>query len=518
MLSSVILVAKIGRFPYFRAMVYRRHYIIILLIFTVSILVLGVQLYWNHNNYLFEKKRYASEVQAQLDKALEKYIQYVGDNNIIGVSSTDGTPIIQNALFDSIFRKVVDPGDFMGKIDSMAQLGGNAVNTVKGTKGNRMDTVLGNIQVTGSNLDQLERFFHGSQMIYGDSSMPEVSKMIFTFSVDTLDVLPLKGFIDREIKEVEPQLDYGFVFRNGRGYRQELHGDIISKAHFNIPLNVAGLPKDSSFQFYFSNRESLILSRNWMAPIISIIVVFVVVSALLYLLHVIRSQKALAEMRNDLMNTVTHELKTPISIIGIALEGIQDFNVENDPNKANAYINTSLEQLDRLNHTVEKILETTALETGQLQMDRNDIDLHKLLGELISRIRKQGTTKHISYLPSPSLSMVRGDNFHLEHAFYNILENALNYGGQNIRVSTAVEKHGTSIWVEDSGAGISPAQAKHLFDKFYRVPSGNTHDKKGFGIGLFYSKAIFEKHGGSIQVKTRPHTKFIIRLPHDETL
>src|SRR5690606_8018303 len=139
-----------------------------------------------------------------------------------------------------------------------------------------------------------------------------------------------------------------------------------------IPLNVAGLPKDSSFQFYFSNRKSLILSRNWMAPIISIIVVFVVVSALLYLLHVIRSQKALAEMRNDLMNTVTHELKTPISVIGIALEGIQDFNVENDPNKANAYINTSREQLDRLNHTVEKILETTALETGQLQMDRKD--------------------------------------------------------------------------------------------------------------------------------------------------
>jgi two-component system phosphate regulon sensor histidine kinase PhoR len=232
-----------------------------------------------------------------------------------------------------------------------------------------------------------------------------------------------------------------------------------------------------------------------------------------YLYQTIKNQKEIAEIKQDLIANITHEFKTPIATTLTAIEGIQQFNPSKDPEKTGRYLDISKVQLQKLDQMVEKLLETAALDSDQLVLKKEVIDPTPVLTQLVQKFQTLAPEKEFTLLLPPSCSSIKVDPFHFEQVISNLLDNAVKYGGNRIHLRLA-QSTSTQIQVEDNGDSLSPEQAKHIFEQFYRVPKGNLHDVKGFGIGLYYVKKIMEKHGGSVSLQTgKDSTRFTTDWP-----
>ncbi len=177
-------------------------------------------------------------------------------------------------------------------------------------------------------------------------------------------------------------------------------------------------------------------------------------------------------------------------------------------------MNTSTAQLDKLTMMVEKLLETATLDGDDLALNKEEINLNEILENLVQKHQTLAPEKSIRFTALRENNWILGDPFHLENAFNNLLDNAVKYGGETILVELENLSSQIEIRFTDSGTSLSKAEAKQIFEKFYRVPKGNTHDVKGFGIGLYYTQKIIEKHGGSIDVSVTSQTTFKIDLPN----
>jgi two-component system phosphate regulon sensor histidine kinase PhoR len=224
-----------------------------------------------------------------------------------------------------------------------------------------------------------------------------------------------------------------------------------------------------------------------------------VFSCLMFLLQIINRQKKIDEIKNDLISNITHEFKTPITTISTAIEGIKNFNELDDKEKTNRYLNISAQQLKKLEIMVEKLLETASLNTDNLNLNKEEIDVVALIKTNIEK-HQMTSEKEIYFTSNKETISCDVDVFHFENAISNLIDNAIKYGGTNVFVHLAQTEKQTEISVEDDGTGIDKTQREKIFEQFYRIPTGNIHDVKGFGIGLFYAKKIIEKHGGTLEL------------------
>lgn len=225
--------------------------------------------------------------------------------------------------------------------------------------------------------------------------------------------------------------------------------------------------------------------------------------------------KKLTEMKNDFINNVTHEFKTPIATIAFALANIENEKVLGDPGAIRQFTGVIKDENRRLNQQVEKVLQAAMLDRGALELKSERIDIHEMIGELIRaytlKIPANGTIEPDLQAAPATLT---GDPVHLSNAISNLLDNAVKYGRDplKIRICTRIEDEKLVIAVADNGIGIGKEQQQLIFEKFYRVPTGNVHNSKGFGLGLSYVKAIVEAHGGRISVSSRQNKGSIFKL------
>jgi two-component system phosphate regulon sensor histidine kinase PhoR len=249
---------------------------------------------------------------------------------------------------------------------------------------------------------------------------------------------------------------------------------------------------------------------------LSLILSISIIASLVYLLKTIYKQKQLAEVKNDLINNITHEFKTPIATISTALEAMKNFNALDDKVKAEKYISIANSQVASLNVMVEKILETAALTHQQLALSKQPIVIAELIEHAIANYKIAAPEKTINFKNTIGDAVLNVDKFHFGNAIGNILDNALKYGGKTITVELFSLKKRVFITVQDSGNGIPKNHKDKIFEQFYRIPTGNTHNVKGFGIGLYYTKNIIEKHGGTISIvyDVKNATLFKIELPN----
>jgi two-component system phosphate regulon sensor histidine kinase PhoR len=273
---------------------------------------------------------------------------------------------------------------------------------------------------------------------------------------------------------------------------------------------------------YFPNERQFLLTELWGMLLISIILIIVIVYSFTYTITTIFRQKKLSEMKNDFINNMTHEFKTPISTISLACETLTDHSIERSPEFTENYINIILEENKRLATMAEKILQTAVIEKGQLNMKRERIDLHEIITDVIKNIRiqveiKDGIIRKQCRATNPVLM---GDKVHLTNLVYNLLDNANKYSPRKpvITIRTENTSNGILLTIEDHGIGISKGEQKKIFDKLYRVPTGNIQDVRGFGLGLSYVKAIVEEHHGRISIDSEINkgTKFKVFLPFTE--
>ena len=273
---------------------------------------------------------------------------------------------------------------------------------------------------------------------------------------------------------------------------------------------------------YFPNEQKYLLTELWGMLLISIILIIVIMYSFSYTIRTIFRQKKLSEMKNDFINNMTHEFKTPISTISLACEALSDDEISNSPGFFLNYLNIIKEENKRLAGMSEKILQTAVIEKGQLKMKKDKIDFHAIIADVIKNIRIQVEIKDGVIIRNfkASQPFLEGDKVHLTNLVYNLLDNANKYSPRKpvIKVRTENTSNGIVLTIEDNGIGISNADQKKIFEKLYRVPTGNIHEVRGFGLGLSYVKAIVEGHNGKIHIESEvgKGSKFRIFLPFTE--
>lgn len=253
----------------------------------------------------------------------------------------------------------------------------------------------------------------------------------------------------------------------------------------------------------------------------SLLMLAAVAGALIYLLRTLFRQKTLEEMRLDLTHNITHELKTPIAVTNAANDALLDFGAADDAVRREKYLTVIREQLAALGSMVERILTMSVEERGEITLCREALEIRPLLEEVAGRFRMKGRGRAtISVeVEDPDLK-ISADRFHLTHALDNLVDNALKYSGDEVRIRLSARRtaKGAELRVADNGIGIDRTAQAHIFEKFYRVPTGDRHDVKGFGLGLYYVRLIARKHGGEITVESAPGrgSAFNLTLSDDE--
>jgi signal transduction histidine kinase len=327
------------------------------------------------------------------------------------------------------------------------------------------------------------------------------SKIIFSIIRDTLDLPKLTKHLDTEFERSGIALDYRLHFTELNS--DSLVRDSIAK-EIVLPYKVGSsstfLPAGKSLDLYYDTSYWTLLKRGLVEALSSVLFLGILSFVFYYLYQTIKHQKEIAEIKQDLIANITHEFKTPIATTLTAIEGIQQFNPTNDPEKTDRYLDISKVQLQKLDQMVEKLLETAALDSDQLVLKKERIDPAPVLTQLVQKFQTLAPEKEFDLLLPTSCSPIEVDPFHFEQVISNLLDNAIKYGGASIQLRLA-QSTATQIQVEDNGGNLSQEQAKHIFEQFYRVPKGNLHDVKGFGIGLYYVKKIMEKHGGTVSLQ-----------------
>jgi two-component system phosphate regulon sensor histidine kinase PhoR len=340
------------------------------------------------------------------------------------------------------------------------------------------------------------------------------SKIIFSIIRDTLDLPKLTEHLETEFERSGIALDYRLHFTDQQADSLSLD---FTLNRISFPEKVSSrstfLPPGKLLDLYYAPSHLTLLKRGLIEVLTSLLFLGILAFAFYYLYQTIKNQKEIAEIKQDLIANITHEFKTPIATTLTAIEGIQQFNPSKDPEKTDRYLDISKVQLQKLDQMVEKLLETAALDSDQLVLKKEGIDPAPVLTQLVQKFQTLAPEKEFNLLLPPSCSPIEVDPFHFEQVISNLLDNAVKYGGNRIHLRLA-QSTATQIQVEDNGGNLNPEQAKHIFEQFYRVPKGNLHDVKGFGIGLYYVKKIMEKHDGSVSLQTSKNsTRFTTDWP-----
>jgi len=257
----------------------------------------------------------------------------------------------------------------------------------------------------------------------------------------------------------------------------------------------------------------------WALLAVSLVLVVALIWTSYNSIRTIFLQKQNSEIKNDFINNMTHELKTPISTISLACEALSDPELAKIETIKNRYLNIINTENKRLGLLVEEVLQSAVLDKGDFKLKKEEGDLHELLKEVIEKyqiqLKERGGKVELN-LDAPN-ARFEFDKNHLTNVIYNLLDNAVKYSKNEprITISTKLNAGNILLSVKDQGIGISADNLKKIFDRLYRVPTGNVHNVKGFGLGLSYVKIITERLGGKVSVESQLEkgSTFYIELP-----
>ncbi len=229
-------------------------------------------------------------------------------------------------------------------------------------------------------------------------------------------------------------------------------------------------------------------------------------------------QRKLADIKNEFISNITHELKTPIATVSVAIEALRSFNASLDPQKTKEYLDISANELQRLSLLVDKVLKLSMFEKKEIELKYEPLNMRQLVDEVTASMRLQfEKRKAVITINAEGDTNLEGDRLHLVSVLFNLLDNALKYtnGKPIIDINIKAPDNQLELIIADNGLGIPPEYHSRIFEKFFRVPHGNLHNAKGYGLGLSYVAHVVEQHKGTIRVESNEGggSRFIIMLP-----
>ncbi len=263
------------------------------------------------------------------------------------------------------------------------------------------------------------------------------------------------------------------------------------------------------FSVFFPDREPYV-ATTFRAPVstwaFSAIIIFIVFLFFAYAVYIVMRQKRLSEMKTDFINNMTHELKTPISTISLSSEVLMKDDIANTPERVNQYARLIFSEVQRLKMQVEKVLQLASLEKKGVELKKEPLDIHEYIGAMVEAVEPVQVPGELDLTLELNAKNhhILGDPVHIANILHNLMDNAIKYSREKPEVTWTTVNVGRRIRIEisDKGLGIDQKDLSYIFDKFYRVPTGNRHDVKGFGLGLHYVKQLVLAHKGSIEVRS----------------
>jgi two-component system, OmpR family, phosphate regulon sensor histidine kinase PhoR len=293
----------------------------------------------------------------------------------------------------------------------------------------------------------------------------------------------------------------------------------LKSSEYQTKLFPTDINNPGTLYVHFPTKSSEVWGRLWLDLLLSLLFTAIILASFAYTISVILQQKKLSEMKNDFINNMTHEFKTPIATISLASDSITNPSVIGNPDKVRRFADIIRQENKRMHGQVEKVLQMALVERGRIKLNFTDVDIHQVIEQAVSNMtlqveRKEGT---IATQFDADKYRIEGDLNHISNVINNLLDNANKYSPEKpeITVSTRNISNGIEITVSDKGIGMSKEAKKRIFEKFYRVHTGNLHDVKGFGLGLAYVKTMITAHKGSIDVKSElgKGSSFILLFP-----
>ncbi len=310
----------------------------------------------------------------------------------------------------------------------------------------------------------------------------------------------------------------------------------IQQQNINVPFSISKYKKDEddnervfnevtigfanpvTYRLQLGNTFPYLIKRISTPILLSFMIVgFTIFSFILLYKNLLRQQR-LADIKNEFISNITHELKTPIATVSVAIEALRSFNASIDPKRSKEYLDISANELQRLSLLVDKVLKLSMFEKKEVDLKYEHLDMQHLIEEVASSMRLQFEKKNAAVsIAAEGDTTLEGDRLHLVSVIFNLLDNALKYSYDNPTISIdAIENNNkVNLVIMDDGIGIPDEYKGKIFEKFFRVPTGNLHNAKGYGLGLSYVAQVVEKHHGTIKVETREGggSKFIISIP-----
>tara|TARA_R110002049_G_scaffold166649_5_gene332772 strand:+ start:4838 stop:6109 length:1272 start_codon:yes stop_codon:yes gene_type:complete len=353
------------------------------------------------------------------------------------------------------------------------------------------------------------------------SPVQQISSNFYIVSTnDTLHPFLLENILTKEFENRNIKTPFEFViydcFSDSIVFGKNVPLEKDDKSFINFASkNERWTESTHYFGVFFPEKSSYIISAMdfWVFSTAFILIVMLFFS---YTIWVILKQKRIAEIKTDFINNMTHELKTPISTISLSIDVLASDTIIDNPERLKTYARIIKEENNRLKTQVEKVLQMASLESSNLTLDKKPVNIHELLTNTIRSFDLISQTKNgkiITNFKAESTTVI-GDAFHLGNVFFNLVDNAIKYSTESpfLEIETFSDQNGIFILFKDNGIGIPEKDQKFIFDKFYRVTTGDLHDVKGFGLGLNYALTMIKLHNGFLKLKNNTPNGSIFSL------
>ncbi|WP_345953761.1 HAMP domain-containing sensor histidine kinase [Mucilaginibacter sp. PAMB04168] len=486
---------------------------VLTIILTASVIgTLVFQIDWVHKTYLYEHGRIRNQVQKALAGALNKFHAEYNDEvakliqpKIIAFNRYAGEIFVGNdSLIIHLNRDSLPLAGIPEVQDGQATYIGR-VKVILPTKKLKY-SALGTAAENKRALDTLKKLFPVPANLCSPLYFKADSAKIMRYFYANL----AKANIADVTRFIQPL----FMCSSGEWVPPKYEGFIAYRASGTIAYTSG----KRWMSVNFHTNPVKIISGMLVQVLSSVVLLVITTITYISMMRTILRQKRLADMKDDFIDNMTHELKTPIATISAAIEGMQSFNALADKEKTARYLEVSRNELSRLNDMVTKVLNISAYEQKNLSLHIKEVDVLHVLQDIV-KAEKLRAVKQVDFSVSvpDAMKNIQADPDHLRNVLVNLIDNAIKYSGETVQIAIRCyqENNFTFLRMTDNGIGIPAADIPYIFDKFYRVHTGNVHNVKGTGLGLSYVKYVVEAHGGYITVKSNVNqgSEFTIALP-----
>ncbi len=483
----------------------------LLLPMIITILIIaGFQVYWLYDNYTREKRVLTIKINTDFRASVFE-LQAVKYNFQTTFDDSTGKDSATIKLIVSDHNELPEDRPDVDAAEMINVLGNKERDVIVKDTSKKRNVFL--------SLNQSAMWFRNDSLPkhHMPAALPGEKFVRFLSNVDSLhdslEVREISVKFKSKIKEDKTNVPFTIIRLDSSVSRE--------KASFNEVT--VGFVKPVTYKLQLGNTFPYLLNKILWPIFFSLFIIAVTIGSFILLYRTVLKQQRLVAMKNDFISNITHELKTPIATVGVAIEALKSFGAAQSAERTKEYLDISAAELQRLSLLVDKVLKVSMLENRRIELKKEQFDIRQLVQEVVNIMKLQFERNNalVHIKTKGDQFTIEADRLHITSVIYNLLDNALKYGKSDSYIEIQISSLPNDIIelkIKDNGIGIPKEYRSKIFDKFFRVPSGDTHNVKGYGLGLSYVREIVLAHMGYITVESEPGkgSEFTIIIPVKE--